>query len=51
MSALQIGLLYEKKSDFDNANRYFKICLSFSDFDYERGIHQQARAALDRISN
>jgi len=51
MSALQIGLIYEKKSDFDNATRYLKICLSFSDFDYERGIHQQARVALDRISN
>ena len=51
MSALQIGLIYEKQNDFNQAEIYFKKCLSMKDFDYERGIHQKARAGLERISN
>ena len=51
MSALQIGMIYEKQNDFNQAEIYFKKCLSMKDFDYERGIHQKARAGLERISN
>ncbi|MEC9209299.1 MAG: hypothetical protein VX762_02610 [Bacteroidota bacterium] len=51
MSALQIGLLYEKKNDSKQGTFYFNKCLSMSGFDYERGIHQKAKAGLDRISN
>ncbi len=49
MSALQIGLIYEKNKDFKLATIYFEECLSRSDFDYERGIHQKAKAGLERI--
>ena len=49
MSALKIGLIYEQKNDLKRAIFYFKKCLSMSGFDYERGIHQKAKAALDRI--
>ena len=51
MSALQIGLIYEKKNDTKNAVIYFEKCLSVSDFDYERGIHQKAKVGLVRVTN
>ena len=51
MSALQIALLYEKQNNFQDAKFYFNRCLLMSDFDYERGIHQKARAGLERLSN
>ena len=51
MSALQIGLIYEKQHNIKQARIYFKRCLSFSHFDYERGIHQKAKLGLARISN
>lgn len=50
MSALQIALIYETKNDFGKAEKYFKKCLSISDFYYERSIHQKAQAGLERIS-
>ena len=50
MSALQIGLIYEKQNNPNQAEIYLNKCLSLSDFDYERGIHQKAKAALERIS-
>ena len=49
MSALQIALIYEQADDFKNAEIFFKKCLSMSGFDYERGIHQKAKAGLERI--
>ena len=51
MSALQIGLIYERKKNFKDAGTYFKKCIKMSGFDYERGIHQKAKAGLDRIRN
>ena len=51
MSALQIGLIYEKRVNTKQAKLYFKKCLLMSGFDYERGIHQKARAGLERISD
>jgi hypothetical protein len=33
------------------AKLYFKKCLLVSGFDYERGIHQKARAGLNRVSD
>ena len=49
MSALQIGLIYEKENNFKQAKYYFNQCLSISGFDYERGIHQKAKAGLARV--
>jgi len=51
MSALQIALIYEKQNEMDKAAIYFEKCLSMSDFDYERGIHQKAKTGLVRISD
>ena len=43
------GLIYEEKGEFLNAEIYFNKCLSMTGFDYERGIHQQAKSGLVRI--
>ena len=51
MSALQIGLIYEKQNRFEQAEIYFEKCLAMSNFDYERGIHQKAKAGVSRISD
>jgi len=51
MSALQIGLIYEKRNDNKKAAIYFERCLSLSNFDYERGIHQKAKIGLVRLAN
>ena len=51
MSALQIGLISEKKDKLNQAKIYFEKCLSLSDFDYERGIQQKAKAGLVRVTN
>jgi len=51
MSALQIGLILEKQNKLNQAKIYFEKCLSLSDFDYERGIHQKAKAGLVRVIN
>ena len=51
MSALLIGLIYEKQNDYKQAKIYFEKCLSLSDFDYERGIHQKAKSGLNRVAN
>jgi hypothetical protein len=51
MSILQIGFIYEQANEFKNAKDSFNKCLSMSNFDYERGIHQKAKAGIDRIKN
>ncbi|MAW21614.1 MAG: hypothetical protein CMD16_04380 [Flavobacteriales bacterium] len=51
MSALTIGLIYEKLEDNIKAESYFQKCLLISDFDYQRGIHQKAKASLNRVSD
>ncbi len=51
MSALQIAFIYEQKKEYAYARIYFEECLSLSDFDYERGIHQKAKSGLARISD
>jgi len=48
---LQIGLIYEKQNKFEQAEIYFEKCLAMSNFDYERGIHQKAKAGISRISD
>ena len=49
MSALQLGLIYVNNNDLNRARYYLSKCLSMSGFDYKRGIHQKAKAALNSI--
>ena len=51
MSALQIAIEYEKMGEKHKAKSYYNKCLSMKDFDYQRGIHQKAKAGLNRIAN
>ena len=51
MSALQIAIEYEKNGEYKDAESFYKKCLSMKGFDYQRGIHQKAKAGLDRIAN
>ena len=51
MSALQIAIEYEKNKEYKEAESFYNKCLSMKGFDYERGIHQKAKAGLDRIAN
>ncbi len=51
MSALQIAIEYEKMGEKQKAKSYYNKCLSMKGFDYERGIHQKAKAGLQRTAN
>ena len=51
MSALQMGLIYERDKKNQKAKFYFNTCLAMSGFDYQRGIHIKAKSALARIKN
>ena len=51
MSALQIATEYEKIGEKKKAKSYYNKCLSIKDFDYQSGIHQKAKAGLDRLRN
>ena len=41
----------EKNGDYERAKSFYNQCLSMKGFDYERGIHQKAKAGLNRIAN
>ena len=49
MSALQIAFIYEKENNLKMADFFFNKCLSMSGFDYEKSIHQKAKAGLERL--
>lgn len=49
-SALQLGLIYEKKSDFINAKYFFNSCIDLTNHLYEQSIEQKAKAGLDRLN-
>ena len=48
-SALQIGLIYEKKKLKMTAKQYFQKCLDMSSDKYESSIHSRAQAGLSRV--
>lgn len=48
-SALNLGLIYEQKSDLRQAEYYYRKCLSLKYTEYRTGISQKARAGLSRI--
>jgi hypothetical protein len=49
MAALQLGLIFEKRNNLREARFYLNRCLYSSGFIYEKGIHQKAKVALERI--
>ncbi len=51
MSALQLGFIYQRNGNNLQSRFYFNKCLSMSGFDYQRGIHQKAKFALERVKD
>lgn len=48
-AALQLGLLYEEKRDFQNAAAAFRRCLRIKPEEYAGSLHGQAKAGLGRV--
>lgn len=48
-AALQLGLMYEILEKPDLAASYFRAALAQSDFPFDDGIHQKAKAGLSRL--
>ena len=48
-SALQIGMIHEEKNNITKAKDYYKLCLSLKPDEYRNGLHQKAKAGLNRI--
>lgn len=50
-AALNAGILYEKKNDKAKATYYFEKCLDMKPSQYKAGLHQKAKAGLQRIKS
>ncbi len=48
-SALKLGLIYESKGDFENAEFYYEEAQSMENKEYRNSINQKAKAGLNRI--
>ncbi len=48
-AALQLALLYEKRGQAGEALKYFRLCLSMKDHDFQASIDQQAKAGVSRL--
>ncbi len=48
-SALQLGKMYEGLEQYSAAKKFYKKCLSLSPDEYKNGLHQQAKAGLNRL--
>lgn len=49
-SALYIGLIYETLHHVSLANLYYEKCLSLSSSTYQSGLHQKAKAGINRLN-
>jgi hypothetical protein len=49
-SALQVGLMYERKNNRKEAINYFQLCLKMRHHDFQSSLDQQAKAGLNRLS-
>lgn len=50
-AALQAALLYEKLGLMEKAKNNFQKCLAMKNFPYQEGLHQKAKAGLERIDS
>ncbi|NVO03558.1 MAG: tetratricopeptide repeat protein [Bacteroidetes bacterium] len=50
-SALQLGLIYEKKENFVLAKSYFNKSMNIKNTEYKNSISQKAKAGINRIDN
>ncbi len=49
-SSLMLGRIYEDKNYFENALKYYKMCLSMDHEQYKNSIDQKAKAGIDRVN-
>ena len=50
-AALQIGHIYEELYQTEKAKEYYKLCLSLRPDEYRNGLHQKAKAGLNRLKS
>lgn len=50
-SALQLGLIFEKRGIVSKAIPYFELCLDLNPDNYRQSLHQKAKAGLNRLKN
>ena len=50
-SALQLGLIYEEKKNYDLAKKYFSQALELKTQEYRNSISQKAKSGLNRLEN
>jgi tetratricopeptide (TPR) repeat protein len=50
-SCFYLGVLFEQQSSFAEARRYYNQALSYDQYDFQAGLEQKAKAALERIKN
>ncbi len=50
-AALQLGIIYEKKGDFQKAAEYYELAQSMENKEYKNSINQKAKAGLNRIKD
>ncbi len=48
-AALQVGRLYEGRAEYGKAREYYRSCLQMRPEEYRNGLHQQAKAGLNRL--
>lgn len=49
-AALQSGLIYEKKGEKEKAISFYRKCLNLDPDKYKSGMHQKAKAGLNRLN-
>ena len=50
-AALQLGHIYEDLNQPGKAKEYYKLCLSLKPDEYRNGLHQKAKAGLNRLKS
>ncbi len=50
-AALQIGFIYEKRGEKQNAISWFERCMSMKDHDFKNSLDQRAKAGVARCKN
>lgn len=48
-SAMQLGVLYEQRKEFETAESFYRRCLSMNPPEYKNSLHQKAKTGLRRL--
>ena len=50
-AALKLANIYETSGNYPNSRKYYKLCLELSFDEFEKSIHQRAKAGLKRLDD